>query len=97
MAPVVGKSAKPVHYKLCGVLYHRGHSESAAGSRHYSVDVLHPNLNGDSDSGEAWLHIGDNAVSVVQHEEMFGGHDFDRSDDQCAHMLFYCRIASART
>ena len=93
MAPFVGKSAKPVHYKLCGVLYHHGTLESA-GSGHYSVDVLHPNLNGDSE--ETWLHIDDKAVSVVQHEEVFGGLDNER-DDQCAYMLFYCRTASART
>ena len=96
MAPVVGKSAKPVHYKLCGVLYHHSTLESA-GSGRYSVDVLHPNLNGDSDSGEAWLHIDDEAVSMVQHEEMFGGHDKERKDGQCAYMLFYSRTASART
>lgn len=92
MAPVVGKSAEPVHYKLCGALYHADDSKSA-GSGHYSVDVLHPNLNGDSDSVEAWLHIDDKAVSVVQHEEIFGGHDKERKDGQCVLMLFYCRTA----
>jgi ubiquitin C-terminal hydrolase len=93
MVPVVEKSAEPVHYKLCGVLYHHGNSEPA-GSGHYSVDMLHQNLNGDSE--ETWLHIDDKAVSVVQHEEVFGGLENER-DDQCAYMLFYCRTASART
>ena len=91
MAPVSGKSAEPVHYKLYGVLYHQGES---AGSGHYTVDVLHPNE--DSGSGEAWLHIDDEAVSAVQHEEVFGGHDDGDVDDRCAYMLFYCRTASAR-
>ena len=103
-APLVGKSAEPVHYKLCGVLYHHDDSEPA-GSRHYTVDVLHSNLNGGSnceDSGEAWLHIDDNAVSVMQHEVFghFGGQeaqDNDRSGDQCAYMLLYSRTTSRTT
>ena len=91
MAPVAGKSAEPAHYKLYGVLYHHGES---AGGGHYTVDVLHPN--GDSGSGEVWLHIDDEAVSAVQHDgEMFGVHDNERMDDQCAYMLFYCRTAPA--
>jgi hypothetical protein len=53
MVPVAEKSLEPAHYKFYGVLYH--HAESA-GSGHYTVDVLHQN--GDSGSGEAWLHIG---------------------------------------
>ena len=88
MAPVSGKSAEPVHYKLHGVLYH--HSESA-GSGQYSVDVLH--RNGDSGSGEAWLHIDDESVREVQHEDVFGRHEIERVDDGCVYMLFYCRTA----
>jgi ubiquitin carboxyl-terminal hydrolase 10 len=89
MAPVVGKSAEPVHYKLHGVLYHHGDS---AGSGHYSVDVLQPNAV--SGSGEAWLHIDDESVSTVRHEDVFGGHEDDRRDNRwCAYMLFYCRMA----
>ena len=38
IAPVSGKFAELVHYKLHGVLYHHGES---VGSGHYSVDVLH--------------------------------------------------------
>ena len=59
MAPVAGKSAEPVHYKLYGVLYHQGES---AGSGHHRVDVLHPDE--DSGSVEVWLHIDDEAVSA---------------------------------
>lgn len=84
MAPVAGTSAEPVHYKPYGVLYHHGGS---ADSGHYSVDVLHSN--GESGNGEAWLRIDDESVSVVRHDDVFGGHDNDR----CVSMLFYCRTA----
>ena len=90
MAPAVGKSAEPVRYRLHGVLYHHGES---AGSGHYTVDVLHQN--GDSGSGEAWLHIDDEAVSAVRHEDLFADNEKERVDDRCAHMLFYCRTSSS--
>jgi ubiquitin carboxyl-terminal hydrolase 10 len=89
MAPAASTSAEPAHYKLYGVLYHHGES---AGSGHYTVDVLHPN--GDSDSGEGWLHIDDEAVSAVRHEDVFEGY---RVDDWCAYMLFYSRTAPTQT
>ena len=87
MAPIAGRSSHPAHYKLYGVLYH--HGESAGGR--YTADVLRPNGDGNS---EAWLHVDDEAVSVVQHEDIFGGHDNEREDDRCVYMLFYCRTAS---
>ena len=90
MVPVPGKSAEPVHYKLYGVLYHHGES---AGSWHYTVDLLHPNV--DSGSGDTWLHIDDEVVNMVPHEDVFGGHDNAREDDRCAYILFYCRIGPA--
>ena len=92
MAPVSGKSAEPVCYKLHGVLYHHGEAESA---RRYTVGVLHPN--GDSGRGEAWLHIDDEAMRVVQTEDLFECYGNERGDDGCAYMLFYCRTAPART
>jgi ubiquitin carboxyl-terminal hydrolase 10 len=92
MAPVSGKSVEPAHYKLYGVLYHHGESTR---SGHYTVDVLHPN--GDSGGGEGWLHIDDEIVSAVRHEDVFGAHDNERGDNRGAYMLFYCRTASART
>ena len=91
MAPVGGRSAEPVHYKLYGVLYH--HGESAA-SGHYTVEVLHPN--GDC-SEEGWLHIDDEAVNAVRHEDVFGIDDNERMDNPCAYLLFYCRTAPAWT
>ena len=90
MAPVAGKSVEPTHYKLYGVLYHHGES---AGSGYYTVDVLHPN--GDGGSREAWLHINDEAVSAVQHGDVFRGHEKEQVDDRCAYMLFYCRTTLA--
>jgi ubiquitin carboxyl-terminal hydrolase 10 len=92
MAPVTRKSAEPVHYKLYGVLYHHGES---AGSGHYTVDVLHPN--GDSGSEEAWLHIDDEAVSAVRHEDVFRGHENEQVGNRCAYMLFYCRTGPTQT
>jgi ubiquitin carboxyl-terminal hydrolase 10 len=86
MAPVSGKSAEAVHYKLYGVLYH--HSESTS-IGHYTVDVLHPN--GDSGGEGAWLHIDDETVNAVRHEDVFGVHDNELVDGRCAYMLFYCR------
>jgi ubiquitin carboxyl-terminal hydrolase 10 len=92
MAPAAGKSAEQAHYKLYGVLYYHGKS---AGSGYYTVDVLHPN--GDSGSGEAWLHMDNETVSVVRHEDVFKSHENERGKDRCVCMLLYCRTASAQT
>ena len=86
MASVDENSAEPVHYKLCGVLYHHGES---ADSGHYTVDVLHPN--GDSGDGETYLHIDHEVVSKVE----LGSSDNERHAS--AYMLFYCRTAPTQT
>ncbi|KAI0269582.1 hypothetical protein BGY98DRAFT_1101095 [Russula aff. rugulosa BPL654] len=52
-----------------GVLYH--HSESA-GSGHYTVDVDVLHSNRDGDTGEVWLHVNDDAVTWLRHEDVFG-------------------------
>ena len=89
MAPAARQPTKPAHYTLCGVLYH--HGESASGG-HYTVDVLHPN--GDGDTGKIWLHINDEAASPVRYEDVFGEHSDDRAaDERCAYLLFYCRTS----
>ena len=80
-----------MYYKLYGVLYHHGES---AGGRYYTVNVLHQN--GDSSDGETWLHIEDENMSAVRHEYVFGEQENDRVEDQCVHMLFYCRAALAK-
>jgi ubiquitin C-terminal hydrolase len=92
MAPVSGKSTELAHYKLFGVLYHRGQPTRDG---HYTVDVLHQN--GDGGGGEVWLHIDNEAASTVRHEDVFGDHGNEWMDDRCAYMLFYCRTAPART
>ena len=89
MVPTVGQPANPACYTLCGVLYHHGES---AGGGHYTVDVLHP-PNGDGDTGKVWLHIDDEAVSPVRHEDVFGEH----ADERCAYLLFYCRTSPKDT
>ena len=91
MVPAAGKSTKPMHYKLYGVLYH--HGENATSGR-YTVDVLHQI--GDSSDGEVWLHIDDDAVSAVGHEDVFKGHENDQDDDGCVYTLFYCRNVPAQ-
>ena len=93
MVPDSQRPSEPPHYKLFGVLYHHGES---AGGGHYTVDVLHPN--GDGEAGEVWLHIDDDAVSRMRHEDMFGDHDGERAaDERCAYLLFYCRISQMGT
>jgi ubiquitin carboxyl-terminal hydrolase 10 len=89
MAPASGRSALPARYKLNGVLYHHGWS---ARGGHYTVDVLHPNAHGGS--GEGWLHIDDESVRSVQHEDVFGRGDNERADDRCAYLLFYRHAGS---
>ena len=84
MVPIAGKTAGPAHYKLHGVLYHHGESP---GSGSYTVDVLHQN----EDGGRAWLHIDDESVRAVRHEDVFGAHENEQTDNKCSYMLFYCR------
>ncbi len=88
MARSTGQHVVPARYILCGVLYH--HGRSARGG-HYTVDVLHPNVHGDS--GGAWLHIDDEIVSTLRHQDVFGSHDNERADDRCACLLLYRRAA----
>ena len=86
MVPNAQRPSEPPHYKLYGILYHHGES---AGSGHYTVDVLH--RNGEGDRGEVWLHIDDEIVSPVGHEDVFGEHGTGRvADEQSAYLLFYC-------
>ena len=93
MVPDAQRPSEPPHYKLFGVLHHHGES---AGGGHYTVDVLHPN--GDVEAGEVWLHIDDEAVSPMRHEDVFGEDDAERvADERCTYLLFYCRTSPMRT
>ena len=89
MVPHAQRPSEPLHYKLYGVLYHQGES---ADSGHYTVDVLHPN--GDGDTGEVWLDIDNEAVSPIRHEDVFGEHGTERAaGERCAYLLFYRRTS----
>ncbi|KAI0265012.1 hypothetical protein BGY98DRAFT_939674 [Russula aff. rugulosa BPL654] len=68
MVPTARRPSEPPHYKLQGILYHHGES---AGSGHYTVDILYSS--GDDDTGEVWLHIDDEIVKPMRHEDVFGG------------------------
>jgi ubiquitin carboxyl-terminal hydrolase 10 len=92
MAPGASQSVVPARYTLYGVLYHHGKS---AGGGHYTVNVHHPNAHGGSE--DVWLHIDDETVSSLRHEDMFGGHEIELVDDRCAYLLFYRRITSPQT
>jgi ubiquitin carboxyl-terminal hydrolase 10 len=84
----------PARYTLYGVLYHHG---TSANGGHYTVDVLHPNAHGHGGSGgedRTWLHIDDESVSAVRHEDVFGRHDNEWADGRCAYLLFYRRTAT---
>ena len=91
MVPTAGQPTVPARYKLCGVLYHHGRSASGG---HYTVDVLDPNTH--DGNKEAWLHIDDEIVSAVRQEDVFGGHDKERTDGRCVYLLLYRRTASTQ-
>jgi ubiquitin carboxyl-terminal hydrolase 10 len=93
MVPSAQRTPEPPHYKLYGVLYHHGES---AGSGRYTVDVLHSN--GDGDTGEDWLHIDNEAVSPMRHEDVFWEHSAERAaDTRCVYLLFYFRTSPIGT
>ncbi len=99
MSPTARRPAQPARFTLYGVLYHHG---TSAGGGHYTLHVLHPNRDGGTrssgnSSGEAWLHIDDETVRAVRHEDVFRGHDNDRAEERCAYLLFYRRVAPTRT
>jgi len=89
MAHAAGRPPPP-RYSLCGVLCHQGKSASKG---HHTVYVLHPNAH--CGNAETWLHIDDETVSTVNHEDVFRRQYNERADERHAYMLFYHRVASA--
>lgn len=79
---------------LAIVLYHHGLSASGG---HYTLDVLHPNIDNVSGTGptvkprEGWIRIDDELVSDVRPEDVFG---IPERDDRCAYLLFYRRVGA---
>ena len=57
------------------------------------VDVL-PNAH--CDSGDVWLRVYDETVSMLRHKDV-ERHEDERVDDRCAYLLFYRRTASPQT
>ena len=93
MVPNAQRPSGPLHYKLYGVLYHHGDS---AGGRHYTIDVLH--LDRDGNIGEDWLHIDDEVVTPMRHEDVFGEYGTERAaEERCAYLLFYYRTSPIGT
>ena len=93
MIPNAQPRSEPPHYKLYGVLYHHGES---AGNGHYTLDVLRPN--GDGDTAEDWLHIDDEVVTRMGHEDVFREDGTERAaNERCAYLLFYCRTSPIGT
>ncbi|KAL4068204.1 cysteine proteinase [Scleroderma citrinum] len=96
MAP--GRKIPSTRYKLFGVLYHHG---SSASGGHYTLDVLHPNINNDHSHShssvkprEGWIRIDDEFVSDVSSDIVFSPPE---RDDRCAYLLFYRRVGGTRT
>ncbi|KAH9980804.1 hypothetical protein BJV77DRAFT_1046921 [Russula vinacea] len=58
-----------------------------------SLEPAHYKLHG----WGAWLHIEDEAVSTVRHEDIFGSHGGGRGNDQCAYLLLYCATAPTQS
>jgi ubiquitin carboxyl-terminal hydrolase 10 len=92
IVPNAQRPSEPPRYKLYGVLYHH---DDSTGKGHYSVDVLHPD--GDGDTGEVWLHIDDETVTQMGREDVFGEHGEQVADERCAYLLLYCRASSIGT
>ncbi|KAI0272824.1 hypothetical protein BGY98DRAFT_1000937 [Russula aff. rugulosa BPL654] len=65
MVPDAQRPSEPPHYKLYGVLYHQANLQARALYDDSSPD-------GDGNTGEDWLHIDDEVVTQMGHEDVFG-------------------------
>ncbi|KAG6332561.1 hypothetical protein ID866_6527 [Astraeus odoratus] len=88
MAP--GRKLHLTKYKLFGALYHHGHSASGG---HYTLDVLHPNIDlSPTKPREGWIRIDDELVSDVRPEDVFSPSE-NAESNRCAYLLFYRRVS----
>lgn len=79
---------------LFAAVYHHGLSASGG---HYTLDVLHPNVDMTAPPAkprEGWIRIDDELVSDVRPDDVFGPAE---RDDRCAYLLFYRRVGGSRT
>lgn len=85
-------------YRLFGAVYHHGVSASGG---HYTLDVLHPNIDMSTPPTkprEGWIRIDDELVSDLRAEDVFGNGGVERDETmRCAYLLFYRRVWSGRT
>ncbi|KAG1756886.1 uncharacterized protein EDB91DRAFT_1094988 [Suillus paluster] len=97
---VPGKKVHGTRYRLFGAVYHHGLTASGG---HYTLDVLHPNVDmthPPTKPREGWIRIDDELVSDVRAEDVFGPVERDELNGRCAYLLFYRRVgagAGART
>jgi len=97
LGPDVMAPSRKVHgarYRLFGAVYHHGLSASGG---HYTLDVLHPNIDMTASPAkprEGWIRIDDELVSDVRPDDVFSPAE---KDDRCAYLLFYRRVGGPRT
>ncbi|KAG1782392.1 hypothetical protein EV702DRAFT_1064079 [Suillus placidus] len=94
---VQGRKVNGTRYRLFGALYHHGLSASGG---HYTLDVLHPNVDMSTPPTkprEGWIRIDDELVSDLRAEDVFGSGGVERDETmRCAYLLFYRRVGAGR-
>ncbi|KAG2150677.1 uncharacterized protein EDB93DRAFT_1103385 [Suillus bovinus] len=92
-----GRKVNGTRYRLFGALYHHGLSASGG---HYTLDVLHPNIDMSTPPTkprEGWIRIDDELVSDLRVEDVFGSGGVEKDETmRCAYLLFYRRIGAGR-
>ncbi|KAG2145065.1 hypothetical protein BD769DRAFT_1419666 [Suillus cothurnatus] len=94
---VQGRKVNGTRYRLFGALYHHGLSASGG---HYTLDVLHPNIDMSTPPTkprEGWIRIDDELVSDLRAEDVFGSGGVEKDETmRCAYLLFYRRVGAGR-
>ncbi|KAG2052780.1 cysteine proteinase [Suillus hirtellus] len=95
MAP--GRKVNGTRYRLFGALYHHGLSASGG---HYTLDVLHPNVDMSTPPTkprEGWIRIDDELVSDLRADDVFGTGGAEKDETmRCAYLLFYRRVGAGK-